>query len=195
MVSNAIVARVAPRSSARAIASFPKINAQGAQQVFDLREAVTGADGTLWYRALLPLRPNGTMGFVPATSLRLTQTPYRLAVDRLRLQLTLWSGCSVIRRYPIGMGTADTPTPKGTFYLSSLMKPPTSTSVYGSYAFGLSAYSSAITDWRWGGMIGLHGTNDPASIGKRMSHGCIRMRNADIEHLARILPLGTPIEM
>jgi lipoprotein-anchoring transpeptidase ErfK/SrfK len=81
----------------------------------------------------------------------------------------------------------------GRFYVISLMKPPTHDSVYGVYAFGLSAYSDAITNWRWGGVIGLHGTNDPASIGKRMSHGCIRMLNRDIERLAKILPLGTPI--
>jgi lipoprotein-anchoring transpeptidase ErfK/SrfK len=42
-----------------------------------------------------------------------------------------------------------------------------------------------------GGIVGLHGTNDPTSIGRRVSHGCIRMRNADIRALVRILPLGT----
>jgi lipoprotein-anchoring transpeptidase ErfK/SrfK len=63
--------------------------------------------------------------------------------------------------------------------------------VYGAYAYGLSAYSKVIRDWEGGGIVGLHGTNDPTSIGRRVSHGCIRMRNADIRALVRILPLGT----
>lgn len=39
----------------------------------------------------------------------------------------------------------------------------------------------------------LHGTNNPASIGQSVSHGCIRLRNEDIEHLYRIVPVGTPV--
>ena len=82
---------------------------------------------------------------------------------------------------------------KGTFYLASLLRPPTPDSVYGTYAYGLSGYSNVIRDWRWGGLIGLHGTNDPSSVGRYTSHGCIRMFNRDIGRLVRILPLGTPI--
>lgn len=63
--------------------------------------------------------------------------------------------------------------------------------MYGAYAYGLSAYSSVIHDWVGGGIVGLHGTNDPSSIGHRVSHGCIRLRNADITALVRILPGGT----
>ena len=188
-----VTARTAPGPFAAKVASFSKMNAQGAQQVFDLQESVTGLDGATWYRALLPMRPNGTTGFIPVDAVAITQTLYRLDVDRPRFRLTLWKGCRVVARFTIGFGKIGTPTPVGHFYLISLMKPPTPDSVYGAYAFGLSAYSDAIRDWRWGGVIGLHGTNDPASIGKRMSHGCIRMRNQDIERLARILPLGTPI--
>lgn len=190
-----VAARTAPSRSARTLASFARTNAQGAPQVFDLLGEVAGANGEFWYRALLPLRPNGTTGFLPARSLRLSQTLYRLDVDRAHLQLTLWYGCRVAGRYPIGLGTRDTPTPVGTFYLIALVKPPTDGSIYGAYAYGLSAYSDALTNWTGGGIIGLHGTNDPSSIGKRESHGCIRMLNPDIEHLTKILPLGTPIEI
>jgi lipoprotein-anchoring transpeptidase ErfK/SrfK len=190
-----VAARDAPAESAHEITSFAQTNEQGAHQVFDLLGQVTGRDGEVWYRALLPLRPNGRTGFIPARSLRLSQTLYRLEVDRLRLKLTLWNGCQIAGRYPIGLGTKDTPTPVGTFYLVALVKPPTDGSVYGTYAYGLSAYSDALTNWTGGGIIGLHGTNDPSSIGERKSHGCIRMQNRDIEHLVKILPLGTPIEI
>jgi len=187
-------AKAAPSRDSSTLASFTRINAQGAPQVFDLQRQVTAGDG-IWYRALLPVRPNGTFGFVPASALRLSQTPFRIQVSRANLALSLWKGCRLVRTYRIGLGTLDTPTPIGTFYLNSLLKPPTPNTVYGEYAYGLSAYSDAITTWRGGGVIGLHGTNDPSSIGKRKSHGCIRMRNADIRALVKILPLGTPIEI
>jgi lipoprotein-anchoring transpeptidase ErfK/SrfK len=75
------------------------------------------------------------------------------------------------------------------------MRPPVRHSVYGAYAYGLSGFSNVLTDWEGGGIIGVHGTNDPSSIGIRSSHGCIRMYNRDIKRLVRILPLGTPIEI
>ena len=91
------------------------------------------------------------------------------------------------------MGKPSTPTPSGTFYLDALMKPRSPDTVYGVYAYGLSGYSNVITTWRWGGVIGLHGTNEPSSIGHPVSHGCVRLRNQDISALVRILPLGTPV--
>src|SRR5207245_10951806 len=100
-----------------------------------------------------------------------------------RLKLSRWTGRDVAARYPICLGKTGTPPPVGRFYLISLMNPAVPDSIYGVYAYGLSAYSNAITNWRWGGVIGLHGTNDPSSIGKRMSHGCVRMRNRDIVRL------------
>jgi lipoprotein-anchoring transpeptidase ErfK/SrfK len=43
-------------------------------------------------------------------------------------------------------------------------------------------------------VIGIHGTNDPSGLGKDVSHGCIRMSNTGINKLARILPLGVPVQ-
>ena len=106
----------------------------------------------------------------------------------------IWSR-SVVRTFTIGLGKESTPTPNGTFYIISLLRPPTGSSTYGPYAYGLSAFSDAITDWAGGAVIGIHGTDDPSSIGNRKSHGCIRMRNRDIEYLVPILPLGTPVEI
>jgi lipoprotein-anchoring transpeptidase ErfK/SrfK len=93
----------------------------------------------------------------------------------------------------VGIGTGETPTPVGTFYLAGLFKPPDTTTVYGVSIYTLSGFSEVLTNWQLGGIIGLHGTNDPTSIGRDASHGCIRMLNRDILSLERILPLGTPI--
>ena len=50
-----------------------------------------------------------------------------------------------------------------------------------------------LTDWPGGGVIGIHGTNQPGLLPGRVSHGCIRLRNRDILRLGRRLKLGTPI--
>jgi lipoprotein-anchoring transpeptidase ErfK/SrfK len=163
--------------------------------VFDLQGSVRDPAGDLWYRALLPMRPNGTSGYIAAGSVRLAQTRYRIEVDREKLRLTVWDGCVALMKFPIGLGKESTPTPNGRYYIIALLKPPLAGSVYGTYAYGLSAFSDVLTDWKGGGIIGLHGTNDPSSIGNRESHGCIRLHNRDIEKLVPILPLGTPVDI
>jgi lipoprotein-anchoring transpeptidase ErfK/SrfK len=58
----------------------------------------------------------------------------------------------------------------------------------------LSGYSNVLTDFAGGdGVVGIHGTNDPSTIGKDVSHGCIRMTNENITKLAKSLPLGVPV--
>jgi lipoprotein-anchoring transpeptidase ErfK/SrfK len=195
VVVSSVAARKWPSPNAPVIATFPKVNPQGATQVFDLEGSVLDSGGVIWFRALLPIRPNGTSGYIPAGSVRILQTSYRVVVNREKLRLTLWDGCRQVMKFKIGLGKESTPTPNGDFYIVSLLKPPLAGSVYGKYAYGLSAFSNAITDWRGGGVIGLHGTNDPSSIGNRKSHGCIRMYNWDISKLVRLLPLGTPVEI
>jgi lipoprotein-anchoring transpeptidase ErfK/SrfK len=65
--------------------------------------------------------------------------------------------------------------------------------VYGPLAFGTTARSETLTDWPGGGFVGIHGTNRPAVLPGRVSHGCIRMRNRDILRLARRMPVGTAV--
>lgn len=194
-VTKNLVARSRPSASSPVIERFTRKNLYGAPQVFNIVRSAEGPSGSIWYEALLPVRPNGTTGFVSSTSLELLRTPYRLEVDRAKFTLELWKGCRLEERFRIGIGTGRTPTPVGRFYLVALLKPPTQDSIYGTYAYGLSAFSDHLPDWEGGGVIGLHGTNDPSSIGRQSSSGCIRMRNGDIRRLVRMLPLGTPIDI
>ncbi len=187
-----VVVREVPGEHEARIARFSQVNAQGAVQVFPIL-ADRYRDGRVWHRVLLPVRPNGTMGWIPANAVNLRRTDYRIEVDLGHLRLRLFERCERLATFPIGVGTRDTPTPHGTFFLNSLLKPPDPGSVYGALAFGLSAYSEVITDWEGGGIVGIHGTNDPSSVGRRVSHGCIRMRNPAIRELARTVPLGTPV--
>jgi lipoprotein-anchoring transpeptidase ErfK/SrfK len=195
LVAKRTVARTSPDVSARPIRSFSRVNVFGSPQVFLLKKQLFGADGETWFKALLPVRPNGTTGFVRGKDLAVSTTAYRLVLDRRLFRLRLYRGCALARTYRVGIGTGATPTPVGQFYLTSLTKLPDPGTVYGPYAYGLSGFSDVLKTWRYGGIIGLHGTNDPSSIGKRSSHGCIRMYNGDIRRLVKILPLGTPIEI
>ena len=79
-----------------------------------------------------------------------------------------------------------------TAYIRELL--PASGGVYGPWTFGTSAYSS-LSDWPGGGVIGVHGTNQPGLLPGRPSHGCIRVRNDDIRRLARLMPIGTPVHI
>lgn len=189
-----VVAHDAPSDDAAVLARFPRINAQGAEQVFPIL-GDRFRDDALWHEVMLPIRPNGTTGWIRANTLRYGRSDYRIEVDLQRFRLRLFDRCDEVASYRIGVGTSDTPTPRGDFFLNSLLKPPTPGTVYGALAFGLSAYSDVIRDWEGGGIVGLHGTNDPSSLGSQVSHGCIRMDNAAIRFLARRVPLGTLVEI
>ncbi|MFN2524719.1 MAG: L,D-transpeptidase [Actinomycetota bacterium] len=187
------IARTAPERSADTLASFLPVSPQGSPQVFLVTNEVRTGTEVAWYEVLLPVQPNGTTGFVRARDVDVATSPYRLEVDTARYTLTLWNGAEPMSTYPVGIGTGETPTPRGFFYLTSLLKPPAENTIYGKYAYGLSAHAEAADDWYGNGVIGLHGTNDPTSVGRPSSNGCLRMRNDDITELAGLLPLGTPI--
>jgi lipoprotein-anchoring transpeptidase ErfK/SrfK len=143
----------------------------------------------------LPTRPNGSSGWVPRSQVRLLTEPYRVKIDLRAHRLTVWRSGAPILRAPVGVGRAVTPTPAGTYYVVSRIRPYDPGSVYGAFAFGLSAHSNVFTSFGFGGdgRIGLHGTNDPSGVGHDVSHGCIRMTNRAILRLSRLLPLGTPV--
>jgi lipoprotein-anchoring transpeptidase ErfK/SrfK len=143
----------------------------------------------------LPTRPNGSSGWVRRSQVRIYRDRYRVRIDLRRHRLTAWRDGSVVVRAPVGVGRVVSPTPAGTYYVVSRIRPLDAASVYGAFAFGLSAHSNVYARFGFGGdgRIGLHGTNDPSGVGHEVSHGCIRMTNRAILRLAWILPLGTPV--
>jgi len=149
-----------------------------------------------WLKVYLPQRPNGSTGWVRASDVRLYLVPYRLDVLRSEHTLRVYRSGRLVHSYPIGVGTGSTPTPGGRFYLKELIRTPNPGGAYGPYAYGLSGFSNVLTSFGGGdGVIGLHGTNDPSSVGRDVSHGCIRLRNSDITALTLVLPLGTPVRI
>src|SRR5207248_4774454 len=147
-----------------------------------------------WLGVLMPVRPNGSTGWVRAADVTLTDVAFRIQVSQSAHQITVWRGSEVFLQEPIGVGRAGTATPCGEYFLTDLLQPTNGGGAYGPYAFGTSAYSEVLTSFAGGnGQIGLHGTNEPELLGQRVSHGCIRMSNSGITKLAQMLPLGTPL--
>ncbi len=149
-----------------------------------------------WLRVLVPMRPNGTEGWIKSNHVRLSSNPYRLEVDLGDLELEAYRRDRLVFRHSVAIGTAATPTPTGLFFSTILARPSDPESPYGKYAMGLSGYSEVLTTFAGGeGQIAIHGTNQPSLIGTPASHGCIRVDNPTITRLARMLPLGTPVRV
>jgi lipoprotein-anchoring transpeptidase ErfK/SrfK len=147
-------------------------------------------------RVLVPVRPNESQGWIRVADVTLSQHDFRIAISVGKYTLTLFKAGKVTMQVPVGLGTGSTPTPGGVFYTKELLRPPNPAGPYGPYAYGLSGYSPVLENFGGGnGEIGIHGTNEPASLGANVSHGCIRMSNADITKLAGMLPLGVPVQI
>ncbi|HZM41566.1 MAG TPA: L,D-transpeptidase [Acidimicrobiales bacterium] len=147
-----------------------------------------------WLQVLLPVRPNGSTGWIRAADVSLLSDPYRIEVALAAHTLTIFQDTAQIAQYPIAVGTADTPTPGGRYYIKELIQPPTPNGPYGVYVYGLSGFSNVLESFNGGdGVIGIHGTNDPSAIGTDVSHGCIRLTNEAITEMVGYLPLGTPV--
>ena len=87
-----------------------------------------------------------------------------LTIDRAKLRATLRKNGKTIWSSPVGVGAPGTVTPKGDFWIRERLKNLGGSPIYGPWAFGTSAYSDTLTDWPGGGVVGIHGTNQPELI-------------------------------
>jgi hypothetical protein len=195
-VIHATAARRNPSRRSKRIKKLRTYTPDGTPEVVLALSQRRAAGGRLWVRVRLPMRPNGKKGWVPRSrlgSFRTVRT--RLWIDRKRFVAKLYRRGRVVWRTRIGVGKSHWPTPRGRFYVRERLIPVERNSIYGAFAFGTSAYSPVLTDWPGGGMVGIHGTNQPGLIPGRISHGCVRVRNRPISRLRRLMPLGTPIRI
>lgn len=147
-----------------------------------------------WLRVALPDRPNGSTGWITGAGVELRELDERVEIDLATRTLTLREGDRVVLTTPVAVGAPDAPTPTGEFYVVDKLSTGDPGHPYGPFAFGLSAHSEAVTEFAGGdGQVGVHGTNDPASIGEAVSHGCIRVPNEVTVELDARLHLGTPV--
>jgi L,D-transpeptidase-like protein len=187
------VARAKPSLSSAVVTRLGTAAPEGTPNLLSVLGTKTGRDGRLWVRVRLPVLPNGTTGWVLRRSLGPYETvDTQLVVDRARLRIALYRRGRIVFSAPAGIGTDAWPTPEGEFVVRSELSRYASP-FYGPVAFGTTARSAVLTDWPEGGFVGIHGTNEPQLLPGRVSHGCIRLRNADILRLAGLMPVGTPV--
>lgn len=107
---------------------------------------------------------------------------YSISISLSARSLTLWNGPQAQKTYPVGVGKSSTPTPQGIFFIAN--KRPGPGGPFGAMWMGLNLPG-----------YGIHGTNNPASIGGMVSKGCIRMHNRDVLELAGIVPVGARVRI
>jgi hypothetical protein len=182
-----------PRMQAPSITPIHYSTEDGFPEVYLVLRRWIDRSGSTWYQVRIPMRPNGRTGWVRERALGpLYRVRTHLVVDSSKLRATLHENGRKIWSAPVGIGKSSTPTPTGRFWIREKFRTSDSSGPYGPAAFGTSDYS-VLTDWPGGGVIGIHGTDAPSLIPGRPSHGCIRLRNADVKRLWRLMPIGTPL--
>jgi len=193
--SSEALVRTSPSSGARALGRLQFLTGDGQAEVYVALASEQLASGQTWIRVELPARPNGQTGWVPRAALgSLHVVNGYLLIDRHSLRATLFRDGRAVFSAPIGVGKPGTVTPAGQFYVTEKLRT-INAPVYGPYALGTSAYAPTLSEWPGGGVVGIHGTDEPQLVPGRPSHGCIRMHNADIAHLWATIEVGTPIDI
>lgn len=149
-----------------------------------------------WVQVQVPVQPNGTTGWIKAEGLETATTDLHIEVSISWYRLKLFDGDELLLDVPVAVGADESPTPEGQFFTTTLMQGYPQPSAYGIAAIGLSGFSEVLDSFSGGPpQIAIHGTYDDAAIGSRVSNGCIRMTNADIQQLVDQLPqhLGVPV--
>jgi hypothetical protein len=117
-----------------------------------------------------------------------------ILIDLAALKLRLVEDGRVVGVYPIAAGRPSSPTPRGEFEVTAIVKNPT---WYPRHGAPVPPGPANPLGSRWISMsrsaYGIHGTNDPSSIGRLVSNGCVRMHNEHVEELCRLICVGTPI--
>jgi L,D-transpeptidase catalytic domain len=151
-----------------------------------------------WDEVRLAQRPNQSVAWVPAADVSLATDPYHLVVNLTTMHLQLFDHGQQVADFPAGIGVPSDPTPTGHFFVALFAVAPSPG--YGPFVLVTSAHSNTISDWEESGdaITAIHGPlgADAAigTTGSRISHGCIRLHDADLAQL-RDVPAGTPVDI
>lgn len=147
-----------------------------------------------WTLLALPGRPNGATAWAKTDDLRFEIVDQNITVDLSDRNLSFVSGGEVLINATVAVGSDSNPTPVGQFFVTDVVQLSNPNSAWGPFAVGLSGRSDTITEFNGGdGIIGIHGTNRPNTIGHPVSLGCVRLDNESITLLANTIRLGVPV--
>lgn len=174
---------------------FSHINTYGDPQTFAVRAELWGLDGRPWLRVQLPVRPNGSEGYVPAEAVRIEAHDQKLVVIRSSGILQRYQFGRLTGQWPVTIGTDSRPTPLGTFAVWTIWDH--RTSAYGAGVLALDGHSEVLNPSNWPGeaRLAIHGNARPSQLGGPGSSGCPRMLDRDISPLLSTVPLGTPVDI
>ncbi len=185
------------------IAVFSSIGALAPSQVFAPHDELGSPLVLLavarygdWFQALLPTRPNGSTAWVRSADVVASAPENHVEVSLAAHELRVVRNTDgqVLLTSPAGVGSPQTPTPTGTFFVRDHFPTGSTSHPYGPFAFGLSGHSDVYQHFGTGdGRIAIHGTNQPATIGGNASNGCVHVPNDVVLELVPLLPLGTPV--
>ncbi len=195
LVTQAAVIRRAPSARASVITRLGHLDLNGLPQVLGVIGVHLSARcAPDWYRVQLAVVPNGTAGWVRAWAVRTYRVRSRIVIDLSERSLRLYRSGALALQTPVAVGASATPTPRGRYFVNERYELPDARGPFGPAALGISAHSNVLQHvWVEDGPIGIHGTNEPWSIGRAASHGCIRVANDVMRRLFRLAPAGTPI--
>jgi hypothetical protein len=136
------------------------------------------------------------VGWLPASAGTLFGEPRSIVVDLSAKTLTLFHRGRMTDRYRVAIGTAATPTPTGRFAVTDRLKTGDPNGDYGCCILALNGHQTKIAQgWGGGDRIAIHATPHTWTLGKRVSHGCVRATNKALHQLMRKVRLGTPVRI
>jgi hypothetical protein len=182
------------RPGGQRVRVFEHRNVNGVGTVFGVLAVVRDQEcRPVWYRVQLPIRPNGAAGYVRADRVRPFLVRTRIEIDLSERRIDFFRSGRRILRARAAVGKDGTPTPVGRYYVNQRLLASDPSGPFGPGAIGISAFSPVLTGWTQGGPIAVHGTNDPSSIGKAASYGCLRIENRHVRRMLYANPEGTPV--
>lgn len=181
-----------PGPGAQRVGSLGAINDWAQPLSLPALSGFVDEDGTTWLRVRLPVRPNGSTGWVRGDQVATRVLHERIVVDLSTHRLRRVAVGRTIDDLSVAVGASATPTPPGRFFVWARVPTHDPSGPYGVFALGLSGFSDVITDWVGGGRIAIHGDADPSDRGLDVSHGCVRVYNPEMRELTDV-PLGTPV--
>ena len=187
-------ARAMPGPGGKPIKLVQPIAPLGAGPVWLQVRGVKIVRGVRWVQMLLPVRPNNTRGWMRARDFTFREIHLRIDIDVGARTLALYRGGTRLKLFKVAVGAPKTPTPAGRFAIAEIIPTGDPKAFLGPIVMPLTAFSNVLNEFAGGnGRVAIHGTSLPDLIGKPVSHGCIRMLNANVRVLSRMASSGATV--
>jgi lipoprotein-anchoring transpeptidase ErfK/SrfK len=182
--------RAEPKATAKIVGTMPS-----GSKYYDISIAAwveqVSPDGR-WGRVEIPYVWPRRHGWIALRGLVRHTTNVQVRVDLSQHRITVSKSGRVLFGFPAATGAAASPTPIGEYFVTDRIA--FSGGYLGTFAFGISGIQPRLpAGWSGGGQLAIHGTNDPSSIGRSVSAGCLRVSERSLDRLKPLLQLGTPV--